>query len=645
MAGAALAHCGGVDGSTVDPNDCHIVNTCGNAAESGAPGADAQGADNTVPGDAQDGGPGQDAGEASPCSAPASLECNGTCVDPTLPANCGSCGHVCAGADGGQATCMAGGVCGEACDPASLTPVNCSGACVNVQTDPQHCGSCTVACPPPASAHGTATCMVAADGGGSCGVGCAAGYHVCMGDCLSNMDAPSVAGDPCIVSEVFGVFVSAGGSDTLGNGSRTMPYATLSNAMDKAAATGAPHRVYACATAGSFASETLTVGTSRDGVSVYGGFDCTTSPGMWTYNAAQKTTVAPPSGYALQVTGLTQGVTFDDFAFKAADATTMGGSSIAVFVANAKNVAFHRVAMTAGAGMAGAPGASGGMTGNPSNWFMGVLNGNAGTDTMAGPPNASCKCGDMTTSSIGGGGGSATQMPGPGLPGPPVYSGGAAGMNRQDCGTGGAGGRGIDAPVGSTDTASVAHGTLAGSGWVPAAGTPGSNGKVGQGGGGGGDFDGSGFGGGGACGGCGGAGGKSGGGGGSSIALLSYQSAVNLVGCTLTAGNAGAGGLGGDGEGGQSRGFGGVATAGCQGGASGDGSGGNGGQGGAGGLSLAIGYSGSPPTVDPTTASTVGSAGMGGAAGAAGHGINNAPMGAAGTKGFDGVMQTTPLAL
>jgi len=86
--------------------------------------------------------------------------------------------------------------------------------------------------------------------------------------------------------------------------------------------------------------------------------------------------------------------------------------------------------------------------------------------------------------------------------------------------------------------------------------------------------------------------------------------------------------------------------AGCQGGGSGDGSGGNGGPGGPGGLSLGVGYSGTPPpAVDPATMTTVGSAGLGGPPGAAGHGINNAPLGAAGAKSTDGVTQTTPLAL
>ena len=87
---------------------------------------------------------------------------------------------------------------------------------------------------------------------------------------------------------------------------------------------------------------------------------------------------------------------------------------------------------------------------------------------------------------------------------------------------------------------------------------------------------------------------------------------------------------------------------GSQGGRGGAGAGGNGGQGGAGGLSIGIGYSGTAPIVDASTATTVGSLGLGGAGGAAGGGaalMRGPNPGAAGAKGPDGVMQTTPLAL
>jgi hypothetical protein len=498
-----------------------------------------------------------------------------------------------------------------------------------------------VTCTAPASTHGKPACLGSTDGGATCDVACDTGYHACHGDCLPSVDTPSVTGDPCILGEAFGVFVSPIGSDMAGNGSRAQPYATIGHAMDIAAT--ATKRVYACATAGSY-TENLTVGASRDGVTVYGGIDCTTTAGTWTYNAGRAATVSPSAGYALQIAAVTKGVTFEDFAFRAADATTAGGSSIAVLVAGATGtVAFHRVAMVAGAGMPGTAGASGGTSGNPSNWFGGSLNGKDATPTAPGGQ-GKCACTDGTMGT-GGQGGSPTQPPAAGLP---PYGGGSAGINHRACGGGGSPpDNGADAPGGTSDAPIMNHGTLAAGGWTPASGAAGSNGKVGQGGGGGGDGpDDLGFGGGGACGGCGGVGGKAGGGGGSSIALLSYQSVVTLAACTLTAGNAGAGGTGGNGEGGQSKGIGGVQSVGCSGGNSGDGSGGNGGQGGAGGLSLGIGYSGTVPTIDPGTTTTVGTFGIGGAGGAAGFStLGNANPGASGARGPDGLMQTAPLPL
>ena len=491
--------------------------------------------------------------------------------------------------------------------------------------------------------HGSPACLAPGDGGATCGVACEAGYHACHGDCLPDFDTPSVTGDPCVLSESFGVFASPMGSNTTGNGSRAQPFATIAQAM-AVAATGTT-RVYACGSAGSY-SENLTVDASRNGVTVYGGIDCTTAPGTWTYSAAKPATVAPSAGYALRVAALTQGVTFDDFVFRAADATSAGGSSIAVFVSSAKNLAFDRVAMVAGAGMTGAVGARGGTAGNQSNWYAGSMDGNAATAGVAGA-SITCKCGDGTKSTGGQGGGPPTRMPGAGMPGQPLNSGGAPGMNNQDPGFGGSGGPGADAPPGVPDPPSISRGMLAASGWTPAAGVQGSHGKVGQGGGGGGDgFGEIGFGGGGACGGCGGSGGKSGGGGGSSIALLSYQSDVTLVACMLAAANGGAGGAGGDGQAGQVWGIGGVQSQGSPGGRGGAGAGGNGGQGGAGGFSLAIGYFGTVPAIYAGTTTTARSLGLGGAGGAAGAAApGSANPGAPGAKGPDGITQSAPLPL
>src|SRR4029077_6298086 len=122
------------------------------------------------------------------------------------------------------------------------------------------------------------------------------------------------------------------GSDSAA-GTQLAPVATIGHAMDLAKTAG--KRVYACGGAGNY-TENLVVGASRDGVSVFSGLDCTTAPSKWAYVAADKATLAPASGYALEVTGLSAGVSFTDMGFVAASeaSAAAGTSSIAVFIAN-----------------------------------------------------------------------------------------------------------------------------------------------------------------------------------------------------------------------------------------------------------------------------------------------------------------------
>ncbi len=486
-------------------------------------------------------------------------------------------------------------------------------------------------CAAPPSGHGSATCD-----GTSCGVTCTGGYHACKGDCWPDTDDPKA--DVCVLQAVPGIFVSAAGNDA-NAGTMTAPVKTLAHAMDLAAA--GPHRVYACATSGSY-NENLQVSASRDGVSLFGGLDCTTAPSAWTYTGANSVVAPMAAGYALQVSGLTSGLTIEDFQFQVADVSTPGVSSVAVFVTGSQKVVFRRVAMAAGnVTVAGAAGASGGTVGDPSNHYGASLDGNAATAAI-GAPAKTCTCPDSSSSYGGNGGDSSSGA----SQGKPIYGGGTVGNNGLSCNSAGAGGGdGFDAPANASDMPSTTRGTLSASGWSPSVGAAGSNGKPGQGGGGGGDGkSNAGGGGGGACGGCGGVGGKPGSGGGSSIALLAYQSGVSLFSCTLNAKNAGTGGSGGAGEAGQAGGgLGNGASQGCPGGNGGNGAGGNGGQGGPGGLSLGIGYSGTAPIVDATTTVNVGQAGGGGQGGNGGSGVG--PAGVAGAKGQDGVAQTAPMPL
>ena len=613
------------------------------------------------------------------CSAPTTLSCNGVCVDPSLPQYCGTCTNECLGPDTGtgQATCTAG-VCGLGC--ASPTTLNCSGSCVD-PSQPAHCGSCSNACPTPSAGTGTAICTLGSDGGGmcsvtctgattetcgdacyaptdpnhcgscsnactpppsgngqatcagatpACGVTCNSGYHVCNANCLPNTDEPSNTTDPCVLTEAFGVFVAPTGSDTTGNGSRAAPYATIGHGMDQAKAMSLG-RVYACGTAGHY-TENLSVSSARAGVTVYGGLNCTTTPGTWSYNAADQAFVTPATSYAVEIAAT---VTFEDMDFVAAPgvastSNVTGESSIAVFVSDATGVVLERCDAQAGAA------ASGASSTQPAPYGATAPSGNPGSAPIAGGgtgaggpamPNPAC----MT--SIGGAGGSAKLGEAiallDGQPGQPGTNNNAG--TSVECGaTEEGGGMGVGGASGPSGAEAMTWATFSASGWSPAGGQAGGPANVGQGGGGGGTTAAAnslGGGGGGGAGGCGGGGGQPGSGGGSSVAVLVFDSVVTLESCTLSASNAGGGGNGAAGQTGQTGGTGGAGSTGACGGGTG-GSGGNGGPGGggAGGVSAGVLWTGTAPTV------TGGSQAFGvqGSAGKNGDGSTTATAGTAG---------------
>ena len=89
--------------------------------------------------------------------------CGSACIDlQSDPAHCGACGNGCVG----EEVCLAGS-CQVAPCPAGL--LRCGSACVDTATSLSHCGACGVICAAPASA--TASCAA-----GSCNVFCRAGY-------------------------------------------------------------------------------------------------------------------------------------------------------------------------------------------------------------------------------------------------------------------------------------------------------------------------------------------------------------------------------------------------------------------------------------------------------------------------------------
>lgn len=405
-----------------------------------------------------------------------------------------------------------------------------------------------------------------------------------------------------------GVFVSAMGSDTRGDGSKDKPYLTLGAALtSKEVVAGKP--VYACADETKPFDEAVSLSS---GVTIYGGLDCAND---WVYDPKKKSAWTAPADSVPLTAGAGANVAVFDFSIAARDAEKEGGSSIAVLASQAGELLLERCDVVAGDGRAGAtpekPGGTGTAGGNGQNGEDGCVNttsklgGNAGTNICELKSYEGGPGGNGTTTS-GGTGTDGQPQPGPM---PLDGKGGSGQLGAGQCQPGAIGAIGTSGTPG--DGAS-GIGSLSASGY---AGTPGADGQQkgtpGQGGGGGGGakvcasmgFAGPGGGGGGA-GGCGGLPGKGGGAGGASIAIVSIGAIITLRDVALQTGNGGLGGTGGDGQSGGLGGDGGDAgsnngdgeASACSGGKGGKGGDGSPGGGGQGGHSLGIAFQGKPAT-------------------------------------------------
>jgi hypothetical protein len=166
---AGFLACEGI--GCVDPSSTASCGACGHACASGA----ICSAGACVSGQAEAGpeGGGDAASDAcvdGSCACSSGYtNCGGVCVDEqTNSAHCGGCGTACSGG----MTCQSGGC---ACPPGSHT---CSGTCVS-STSLSSCGTSCSACPSPPT-NGTETCD-----GTSCGFSCSGGQSPCSGACVN----------------------------------------------------------------------------------------------------------------------------------------------------------------------------------------------------------------------------------------------------------------------------------------------------------------------------------------------------------------------------------------------------------------------------------------------------------------------------
>jgi hypothetical protein len=136
------------------------------ASTGGASGSSGDGAGgSSAGGGAGTGNTGGSAGSGATCGA-GTMDCSGTCINVnTDNANCGMCGKACAG----DQTCQ-NGAC--ACAAGRM---QCSGAttCVDTNADPANCGGCGKAC------SSDQVCSA-----GTCGATCSTGLMACSGACV-----------------------------------------------------------------------------------------------------------------------------------------------------------------------------------------------------------------------------------------------------------------------------------------------------------------------------------------------------------------------------------------------------------------------------------------------------------------------------
>lgn len=133
--------------------------------------------------------------------------CGGVCVDLNSdPANCGGCGFACLAGETCQfGVCMAPELEQAPLSCADQGLVDCFGFCVDLQTDPSHCGFCGEVCP--SGQCGGGFCVEAVD---PTALLCPEGQADCGGGCIDIFSDPfncGFCGNACTLNTtcVFGV--------------------------------------------------------------------------------------------------------------------------------------------------------------------------------------------------------------------------------------------------------------------------------------------------------------------------------------------------------------------------------------------------------------------------------------------------------
>ena len=189
--GGCSAGLAACDGGCVDPTSPMNCGACGNVCQTAITNAQ----------------PACTSGKCSfACNAGYDL-CGGACVQFTTPANCGSCGGACTGsaslcaASGGTYSCVSG------CP--SSAPTDCSGSCVDTTSDDNNCNGCGLACKT-SVANAQPACVSS-----GCTFACNGGYTSCNGQCLNfatDIDNCGGCGSPCTTGVANATAQCSGGN-------------------------------------------------------------------------------------------------------------------------------------------------------------------------------------------------------------------------------------------------------------------------------------------------------------------------------------------------------------------------------------------------------------------------------------------------